>query len=211
MRRTIFEVHVGCMWSGKTEAAVAKGRMHQVLGQRVAVFRHVNASRGDEGSERSRTGSYLPDVTPILLADVQLPQLLELGLAYDCIIVEEGHFLPETVVPILEQLRAAAKSVLFAGLDSDWRGKPFVTTVQMMTVPEADVIKHRAICSVCGDDATRSQKIVNGSPAPFTDQPLDAGDSEKYRPVCRNCFLTTYISAGMQHLVLPQSTETRVT
>lgn len=195
------------MWSGKTEAAVGKGRMHQVLKERVAVFRHINASRGDEDAERSRTGSYLPNVSPILLKDGQVPELLRVGLAYDCVIVEEGHFLPTGIVPILEQLHAAGKSVIFAGLDSDWRGEPFGTTYAMMKVPEADVFKHHAICSICHDDATRSQKIINGSPAPFTDEPLEAGDSELYRPVCRKCFIATYIAAGMQDFVLPQRVE----
>ena len=48
-----------------------------------------------------------------------------------------------------------------------------------------DVTKLHAICVVCGEDASRTQRLVNGEPARYDDPLIVLGASEQYEPRCR--------------------------
>ena len=80
----------------------------------------------------------------------------------------------------------AGKQVLVTGLDQDFRGIPFGPMPRLMALAD-EVTKLTAICVVCGEPATRTQRLIGGQPAP-SDSPLivigGLGD-EKYEAPCR--------------------------
>jgi thymidine kinase len=47
------------------------------------------------------------------------------------------------------------------------------------------VDKLHAICMVCGDEASRTQRLVNGKPANYDDPVVIVGASEMYEARCR--------------------------
>jgi thymidine kinase len=68
-----------------------------------------------------------------------------------------------------------------AGLDQDYRGRPFEPMPQLMAVAEY-VDKTLAICLKCGAPANRSQRIVHA-----TDRVV-VGGANQYEARCRGCF-----------------------
>ena len=73
------------------------------------------------------------------------------------------------------------KRVIVAGLDTDYRGLPFGPMPQMMC--EAEYIdKLRAICVICGNPASYSQRTSDDS------NQVVIGELDKYEARCRNCF-----------------------
>ena len=71
-----------------------------------------------------------------------------------------------------------------AGLDMDFRGEPFGSMPRLMTIAE-DVTKLHAICLVCGEEACRTQRLVNGEPAHYNDPIIMVGAQESYEARCR--------------------------
>jgi thymidine kinase len=48
-----------------------------------------------------------------------------------------------------------------------------------------EVTKLRAICVVCGEPASRTQRLVNGQPAHVNDAVILVGAEESYEARCR--------------------------
>ncbi|MCS7071428.1 MAG: thymidine kinase, partial [Anaerolinea sp.] len=48
-----------------------------------------------------------------------------------------------------------------------------------------EVVKLHAICVICGEQASRTQRLVNGQPAHYNDPVILVGASEKYEARCR--------------------------
>jgi thymidine kinase len=47
--------------------------------------------------------------------------------------------------------------------------------------------KLHAICVVCGAPASRTQRLIDGQPARFTEPVIVIGAAEKYEARCRDC------------------------
>ena len=114
----------------------------------------------------------------------------EIGPALDAdttvIAIDEVQFFDEDVVRVCEALAEAGKRVICAGLDMDFRGIPFGPMPQLMARSE-QVRKLHAICVVCGDEASRTQRLIDGQPAAFDDPVVLVGASEVYEARCRGC------------------------
>jgi thymidine kinase len=98
--------------------------------------------------------------------------------------IDEAQFFTSEIVDVVEDLANRGVRVIVAGLDQDYLGKPFHPMPALMAVSEK-VDKLHAICSVCGEDAFRSQKIV-----PDVGQ-VDIGADDKYEARCRKHFSVT--------------------
>ena len=79
--------------------------------------------------------------------------------------VDEVQFLDDEIVAVANALADRGIRVILAGTDTDFRGQPFGPIPVLMAVAE-EVHKLHAVCVLCGDDATRNQRLVNGQPAP---------------------------------------------
>ncbi|HEX7555177.1 MAG TPA: thymidine kinase, partial [Leptolinea sp.] len=75
--------------------------------------------------------------------------------------------------------------VIVAGLDTDFRAEPFGCMPVLMAKAE-HVDKLQAICMVCGGPASRTQRLVNGKPARYSDPVVIVGAAEMYEARCRS-------------------------
>jgi thymidine kinase len=100
--------------------------------------------------------------------------------------IEEAQFFDEGIVEACRALADGGYEVIVTGLDMDFRGEPFGPMPRLLA--EADeIVKLRAICARCGRDASRSQRLIDGRPAPATAPTILVGASESYEARCRHC------------------------
>ena len=100
--------------------------------------------------------------------------------------VDEANFFERELVGAVERLADDGYRVVVAGTDQTFRGEPFRPLPALTAVAEY-VDKLRAICAVCGEPATRNQRLVDGEPAHAEDPTIVVGAEERYEARCRNC------------------------
>ncbi|MGL5694392.1 MAG: thymidine kinase, partial [Peptostreptococcaceae bacterium] len=100
--------------------------------------------------------------------------------------IDEVQFFDEEIVDIAINLANKGIRVIAAGLDMDFKGEPFGPTPKLLATAEF-VDKIQAVCSVCGQPATRSQRLINGEPARYNDPIIQVGAVESYEARCRKC------------------------
>ena len=71
--------------------------------------------------------------------------------------IDEAQFLDPGIIEVVQQLAERGVRVLVAGLDMDFRGEPFGSMPTLLSMAER-VDKLHAICMVCGDEASRTQR-----------------------------------------------------
>jgi len=169
------EVICGCMFSGKTEELIRRIRRAQIAKQSVAIFKPRLDTRYStehivSHSEQSLTSQAVDDASEILVLS-QHAQVVG---------IDEAQFFKGNLVAVCEQLANQGKRVVVAGLDQDYRGKPFDPIPQLLAVAEY-ITKTLAICVVCGNPADRTQRKT-----PQQDRVL-IGAKDIYEARCRHC------------------------
>jgi thymidine kinase len=176
-------IHVicGCMFCGKTDELLRLVRRFSIAGRRVLLVKPRIDTRTDELSVVSRSGAVHE-----ARAVADSSEIEALAGDADIVAIEEGQFFDERLPDVCELLAGAGKQVLVAGLDRDFRGIPFGAMPRLMALAD-QITKLTAICVVCGEPATRTQRLIDGRPAP-ADSPLivigGMGD-ETYEARCR--------------------------
>jgi len=114
------------------------------------------------------------------------PDEIHEKLAQDTTVVaiDEAQFFNSSIVGIAQTLAEKGLRVIVAGLDMDFRGEPFGPMPEFLAKAE-NVEKLHAICMVCGEEACRTQRLVNGTPAFYDDPVVIVGASELYEARCR--------------------------
>ena len=174
------EVVCGSMFSGKTEELNRRLRRAVIAKQKVQVFKPAIDNRYTTEKVKSQAGMDF-DAIPFQSA---AELLLRLEPATTVVGVDEAQFLDPEIVPIVCSLANSGVRVIIAGLDQDFRGEPFGSMPLLMAYAET-VDKLQAICMVCGEPATRTQRLVNGSPAHYHDPVVIVGAAEMYEARCR--------------------------
>ncbi|WP_336037992.1 thymidine kinase [Halobacterium yunchengense] len=179
------EVITGSMFSGKTEELLRRLRRAEIAGQDVAAFTPAVDDRYGEstlGSHAGRTWeATVVDTTAEGVA--QIPNYLN-GEAV--VAVDEANFFPRELVSVCQELADDDRRVVVSGTDQTYRGEPFEPIPQLMAVAEY-VEKFQAICTQCGEPATRNQRLIEGEPAHYDDPTIMVGAEESYEARCRNC------------------------
>jgi thymidine kinase len=170
------EVVCGCMFSGKTEELIRRLRRAEIAKQKVAIFKpridnRYSSEHIVSHSEQSLTSQVVDDATEIV---AQCKDAQVVG-------VDEGQFFKANLVDVCELLANQGKRVIVAGLDQDYRGKPFEPMPQLLSVAEY-ITKTLAICVVCGNPADRTQRKTHQA-----DRVL-VGAKDIYEARCRHCF-----------------------
>jgi thymidine kinase len=104
----------------------------------------------------------------------------------DVIAIDEAQFLDAGIVALATALAEAGVRVVIAGTDTDFRGEPFGCMPQLMAVAEM-VDKLHAICVICGNPASRNQRLIEGKPARWDSPTIMVGGHEAYEARCRHC------------------------
>jgi thymidine kinase len=176
-------VHVicGCMFCGKTDEMLRLLRRFAIAGRRVILIKPRLDTRADDVTVVSRSGAHHRAV-----AVDDSSQIESLVGDADIVAIEEGQFFDDGLPDAVERLADGGRQVLVTGLDRDFRGIPFGPMPRLMALAD-QVTKLTAICVVCGEQATRTQRLIDGRAAP-ADSPLivigGMGD-ERYEARCR--------------------------
>jgi thymidine kinase len=174
------EVITGSMFSGKTDELIRRLRRATIARQKVQVFKPAIDNRYNGEKVTSHAGSDY-DALPIPQADKILECLNE---DTTVVAIDEAQFFGAEISVIAQELADRGLRVIIAGLDTDFRGEPFGPMPVMMAQAEI-VDKLHAICMVCGEPATRTQRLVNGKPAHYNEPVVIVGASEMYEARCR--------------------------
>ncbi len=188
------EVICGSMFSGKTEELIRRLRRAEYARQKVQVFKPAIDDRYDDVNVSSHTGLRIT-AQPINTTD-DIREKLDPDT--DVIGIDEVQFLGWDVVDLCDELAEAGKRVVVAGLDMDFRGEPFGPMPVLMAQAES-VTKLQAICMVCGAPASRTQRLVNGEPAPYDAEVIMVGADEAYQARCRKCHDVPGAPVGNYH------------
>ena len=170
------EVIVGSMYSGKTEELIRRLRRAQIARQRVEIFKPTIDDRYAKDAIVSHNEVRIPSRSVKKAAEV-----LKHAHEAQVIGIDEGQFLGAELVNVCEKLARMGKRVIVAGLDQDYRGRPFEPMPQLLAVAEY-ITKTLAICVVCGAPANRTyRKVQRGGR-------VVVGGAEIYEARCRRCF-----------------------
>jgi len=174
------EVIVGSMFSGKTDELIRRLRRAIIARQKVQVFKPAVDVRYAESKVTSHAGNDYAALPIQNVAEI----LSNLNADTTVIAIDEAQFFDSDLIPIVRQLADRGLRVIVAGLDTDFRGEPFGPVPALMAQAE-QVDKLHAICMVCGEEAARTQRLVNGKPARYDDPIVVIGASEFYEARCR--------------------------
>jgi thymidine kinase len=170
------EVIVGSMYSGKTEELIRRLRRAQIARQKVEIFKPALDDRYGRDQIVSHSELRIPS-----RAVKNAREVLRYAHEAQVIGIDEGQFLGPELVKVCERLARRGKRVIVAGLDQDYRGRPFEPMPQLLAVAEY-ITKTLAICMVCGNPANRSfrKKRRTGR--------VLVGGADLYEARCRRCF-----------------------
>jgi thymidine kinase len=176
------ELVCGSMFSGKTEEMLRRVRRAEIARQRVQVFKpsiddRYGMTRVASHNGLGREGVSVQSAQEIL--EQTLPET-------EVIAIDEAQFFDDAIVAVCSSLADQGKRVIVAGLELDFRGEPFGPMPRLMAEAE-NVDKLHAICVVCGNEASRTQRLVNGQPAHYNDPIIVVGAQEMYEARCRRC------------------------
>ena len=170
------EVIAGCMFSGKTEELIRRIRRAEIARQKVAIFKPKIDNRYSSDHIVSHSEAKLKSTV------VERPsEILERTRDAQVVGIDEGQFFDMGLVEVAEHLANQGRRVIIAGLDQDYRGKPFEPMPQLLAVAEY-ITKTLAICMVCGNPADRTQRTT-----PANERVL-VGAKDVYEARCRRCF-----------------------
>jgi thymidine kinase len=175
------EVICGSMFSGKTDELIRRLRRATIARQRVQVFKPAIDVRYAVEKVTSHAGSDYAALPVSCAADIRA----RLDQDATVVAVDEAQFFDPEIIPVVDELAAQGLRVIVAGLDTDFRGEPFGPMPVLISKAE-EVEKLRAICMVCGEPASRTQRLVNGKPARYNDPVVIVGAAEMYEARCRH-------------------------
>lgn len=176
------ELICGSMFSGKTEELIRRLRRALIARQKVQVFKPVIDDRYHVEKVTSHNGLDFEAQPVSRAADI----VEMLNPETTVVAIDEVQFFEPDVVDLVEELADAGKRVIVAGLDTDFRGVPFGPIPDLMARAE-EVDKLHAICVVCGQEASRTQRLIDGQPAAQDDPVVLVGAAEVYEARCRAC------------------------
>ncbi len=180
------EVICGCMFSGKTEELIRRLNHVQLARQSLLAFTPRRDTRYRTGSLASHNGLTIEAITVATIDEV----IAQTPIGTQVVAIDEVQFLESDPIAIATGCQTLADRgvrVIVAGLDQDFRARPFAIVAELMAVAE-QVDKLFAICVKCGSYATRSQRLLDGQPAPHTAPVIVVGGLDLYEARCRVCY-----------------------
>jgi thymidine kinase len=166
------------MFSGKTEELLRRIKRARLARQPVVLFKPRVDNRYDEVKVVSHEGLNA-DAVPVASAAELLARMPKEAVVAG---IDEVQFFDGAIIDAAESLASRGVRVIVAGLDQDWRGRPFGPMPGLMAVAEY-VTKLHAVCARCGGAATRSQRLV------AAEGQLFVGGAAEYEARCRACFV----------------------
>lgn len=164
------------MFSGKTEELIRRMKRAKFAKQRVEIFKPALDTRYSEIDVVSHDQHSIPS-TPIDTSS----SIALLSTDIEVVGIDEAQFLDEGLVDVCNDLANRGIRVIVAGLDMDFKGKPFGPIPALCAIAD-EVTKVHAICVKCGALAYVSHRLVDN------DKRVLLGEQQEYEPLCRECY-----------------------
>lgn len=170
------EVICGSMFSGKTEELIRRLKRAKIASQKVEIFKPKVDTRYHETEVVSH------DANSILSIPVEnSTKILNLADGVSVVGIDEAQFFDDQLTEVCQQLALRGLRVIVAGLDMDFRGKPFGPIPNLLAVAEY-ITKVHAICQHCGNLATHSYRLSE------EESTVVLGEQDRYEARCRTCY-----------------------
>jgi len=170
------EVIAGSMFSGKTEELIRRLKRAKIAKLKVEIFKPAIDTRYSVAEVVSH------DENSIMSTPVESSgNIMLLTGDVDVIGIDEAQFFDMGLIDVSVNLAQMGIRVIIAGLDMDFKGKPFGPIPALMAVAD-HITKVHAICMNCGDVAQFSHRLSS------TDKLVLLGEKNEYEPLCRACF-----------------------
>jgi thymidine kinase len=170
------EVICGSMFSGKTEELIRRVNRARIAKLNVEIFSPVADTRYDKSALVSHNLNSIPSK-----AVDSASSILPLSDNIQVVGIDEAQFFDAQIPEVCVTLANSGVRVIVAGLDMDFKGRPFGCMPQLMAIADS-VTKLHAVCVKCGQQAMYSYRLVPD------DSKILLGEKESYEARCRNCF-----------------------
>lgn len=173
------QVITGSMFSGKTEEMIRRLNRDEVVGLKTVIIRPSIDIRSQHALQSHSKITWAGHQEYI---DCDKPEkAIEIATkkGYNALGFDECQFYssPE-IVTVLLRLAYAGRKIYATMLDLDFRGLPYGYAPQITSVATS-VDKLTALCSICKNEATRTQRLDDvGNPVVWNDQLNLIGDEK---------------------------------
>ena len=176
-RRGWIEVICGSMFSGKTEELIRRLKRVKIANLKVEIFKPAMDTRYDEERIVSHDENKIMS-TPIENSS----SILMYAQDVDVVGIDAAQFFDAQIAHVCETLALKGMRVIVAGLDMDYKGRPFGQMPALLAIADY-ITKLHAICVVCGNIANVSYRKINSGGQVLL------GEKDIYEPRCRVCAL----------------------
>lgn len=176
------EVVCGPMFAGKTEELIRRVKRMDFAKKKYIIFKPVI----DDRYSISEVVSHSQRKVQAINISNSKEMAAYITEDIEAVLIDEVQFFDEAVLEVCRTLANQGLRVICAGLDCDFRGNPFPIVANLLAMAE-QITKLTAICVCCGNEATMTQRIINGLPARYQDPTILVGEKESYEPGCRKC------------------------
>lgn len=178
-----FELITGPMSCGKTEELLRRVRRCIIAKKKVVVISPDIDTRAGGDYIESRNGLWLDAVkvkhSAQIMSDVKDAQIVA---------IDELQFFDKNIVQVISKLMSEGKKVIGTGLELDFKAEPFGSMPELMCIA-TKVDKLHAVCMKCGcEEATRTQRLIDGKPADKSSPLIMIGGDETYEARCIKCY-----------------------
>lgn len=170
------EIICGSMFSGKTEELIRRMKRAQFARLAVEIFKPEVDKRYAAHAIVSHDNNRIPS-TPVTHSSA----ILLLSNDIEVVGIDEAQFFDEELPQVCTQLANNGVRVIVAGLDMDYRGRPFGPIPALLAIAE-HISKLHAVCVQCGSPANYSYRTKNN------ENTVLLGAKDSYEPRCRSCY-----------------------
>ena len=171
------EVICGSMFSGKTEELIRRLKRSIIAKQKVEIFKPKIDTRYSEDEVVSHDSNAI-NSTPVSTSS----NILLLANDVEVVGIDEAQFFDDNLPEVCNQLANSGIRVIVAGLDMDFKGRPFGPMPHLMAIAEY-VTKVHAICVRTGGLAQYSYRLTE------SDKIVELGATESYLPLSREAYI----------------------
>lgn len=179
-----FELITGPMSCGKTEELLRRIRRCIIAKKKVKVISPDVDTRAKGDYIESRNGLWLDAIK--VKHSIQILSIVKPD--DEIVAIDELQFFDGNITKVITKLMQDGKRVIGTGLELDFKAEPFGSMPELMCIATS-VDKLHAVCMKCGcDDATRTQRLIDGKPADKNSPLIMIGGDETYEARCIKCY-----------------------
>lgn len=190
MKKGKLELITGCMFTEKSYELIESAKDLESRGKDYLAFSPIKDVLFSRALDHTVPAHLVEKENPHLLLYHSGVYIGKHGKV-DTILIDEVQFYGDSILSIINTLLDEGINIVAAGLDKNFKNEPFGIMKDLLCLAY-DIKKKHTTCAKCGNsEASVSQRLLNGNPAPF-DGPMIILDQSMgeytYEPRCIDCF-----------------------